>query len=307
VATSPETSRILRQFGLGAEDLIGEGGESRVYAIDDGHILRIPREGADNGSDREKMRAFLRWLDGQLPFAVPEIIDIGADEAYTVERRIAGRSLATFLKTANNDARDRALRNYVAAIDAFRGIRLDTHPYGHLLAARPIAANDWRSFAWESLVRFRSANRVAIAREIGDPYRLFDKAVDLMQALPDHPGKVLVHGDYFPGNVLIDDHLEVTGVIDFGAFTVCGDPQLDLAVAYQTLELIDECTADDARFVRDLIIERHGEEMTPAFRFYRAWLAFSRADPDNARPPYPRLYGWSVAMLKLLAEDRLPV
>jgi aminoglycoside phosphotransferase (APT) family kinase protein len=220
VATSPETSRILRQFRLGAEDLLGEGGESRVYAIDDGHILRIPREGAGGGSDREKMRAFLRWLDGQLPFAVPEIIDIGADEAYTVERRIAGRSLATFLKTANNDARDRALRNYVAAIDAFRAVRLDTHPYGHLLAARPIAANDWRSFAWESLVRFRSANRVAIAREIGDPYRLFDKAVDLMQALPDHPGKVLVHGDYFPGNVLIDDHLDVVGVIDFGAFTV---------------------------------------------------------------------------------------
>jgi aminoglycoside phosphotransferase (APT) family kinase protein len=148
---------------------------------------------------------------------------------------------------------------------------------------------------------------VAIAREIGDPYRLFDKAVDLMQALPDHPAKVLVHGDYFPGNVLIDDHLEVAGVIDFGAFTVCGDAQLDLAVAYQTLELIDECTADDARFVRDLIIERHGEETMPALRFYRAWLAFSMADPANTRAPYPRLYGWSAAMLKLLAEDRLPV
>jgi hypothetical protein len=31
------------------------------------------------------------------------------------------------------------------------------------------------------------------------------------------------------------------------------------------------------------------------------------ADPANAKPPYPKLYGWSMAMLKLLAADRLPV
>ena len=74
-----------------------------------------------------------------------------------------------------------------------------------------------------------------------------------------------------------------------------------------TLEMIEECTADDARFVRQLIVERHGEDVAPALRFYRAYLAFSMADPDNAASPYPKLYGWSIAMLKLLAADRLPI
>jgi aminoglycoside phosphotransferase (APT) family kinase protein len=304
---NPEADRILTEFGLGAGARIGEGGESTVYAIDAEHVLRIPKKPAKGSPAREELQAFLHWLSGRLPFATPEILEIGPGDTYTVERRMAGRPLGTFLKTANNDARDRALRNYVAAIDAFDAVPLDEHPYGHLLATDPVTAGDWRTFAWESLVRFRSANRLAIAREIGDPYRLFDKAVDLMAALPAEPPKVLVHGDYFPGNVLIDDRLEVSGVLDFGAYTVAGDRQLDLAVAYQTLELIDECTADDARFVRQLIIERHGEEMTPAFRFYRAWLAFSMADPANAAPPYPRLYNWSLLMLKLLSEDRLPV
>jgi hypothetical protein len=94
--------------------------------------------------------------------------------------------------------------------------------------------------------------------------------------------------------------------LDFGTYTVCGDPTLDLAVSYLTLELIEECTADDARFVRDLIVERHGEEIIPALRFYRAFLAFSMADPANKAPPYLKLYGWATAMLKLLAADRLP-
>jgi aminoglycoside phosphotransferase (APT) family kinase protein len=107
--------------------------------------------------------------------------------------------------------------------------------------------------------------------------------------------------------VLLGPDLSVAAVIDFGPFTVVGDPVLDLAVSYLTLELIAECSADDARFVRQLVLEQHGEEIAPALRFYRAYLAFSMADPANTAPPYPGLYGWAVAMLKLLGEDRLPV
>jgi hypothetical protein len=54
-------------------------------------------------------------------------------------------------------------------------------------------------------------------------------------------------------------------------------------------------------------MERYGAEIAPAFQFYRAYLAFSMADPANAVAPYPKLYGWAIAMLKLLAADRLPV
>ncbi len=100
-----------------------------------------------------------------------------------------------------------------------------------------------------------------------------------------------MHGDYFPGNVLLDDKLNVSAVLDFGTFTTCGDPTLDLAVSYLTLELIEECTADDARFVRDLIIERHGEEIMPALRFYRAYLAFSMATRRTRRRPTPSFMG----------------
>lgn len=304
---TPDTTRILGDFALRASDLLGEGGESLVYALGSDHILRIPKHGTFARGSRAKLRAFLDSIHGRLPFETALIQEIGPDDTYTIETRIRGKPMAEFLRAANDDLRDHALRNYVAAIDAFRMIEFDALPYGHILAAHPVTAGDWRTFAHESLARFRSVNRVAIAREAADPYRLFDKAADMIEHLPLHPPKYLVHGDYFPGNVLLAPDLTISGVIDFGPFTVVGDPVLDLAVSYLTLELIAECSADDARFVRDLVLERHGKEIAPALRFYRAYLAFSMADPANSASPYPRLYEWAIAMLKLLAEDRLPV
>ena len=302
----PDHARILRDFDLEPSDLLGEGGESRVYPLGNDHILRLPKQKKFDAQSRTKLKVFLERIAGRLPFATPEIETIGSGETYTIEKRLSGRSMSELLRTLDDDRRDKAFRNYVAAMDTFANIPLPELPYGHVLAKAPVTAGDWQGFARESLMRFRGKNRVTIAKEVGDPYRLFGQAADMIADLPELPPKILVHGDYFPGNVLLADDLTVSAVLDFGVFTVVGDPILDLATSYLTLELIEECTADDARFVRELIIERHGPEVAPALRFYRAYLAFSMADPANAAPPYPKLYGWSIAMLKLLSEGRLP-
>lgn len=301
-----EQAAILAEFGLGSRNLIAEGGESLVYALGRDKILRLPRDARRPHPDRLRQQAFLDRLAGRLPFATPDIVDIGPDDAYTIERRLPGYVLADFLKTADHTRRDLALRNYLAACEAIHTVTLPESPYGHVLAPEPMLASDWRTFLHESLASFLSRNRVTIAKEVGDPYELFDTVADTIATLPDLPEKCLVHGDFFPGNVLIDDQLNVSAVLDFGTYTVVGDPMLDLAVAYLTLEQIEESTTEDARYVRGLILERHGAEFAPALTFYRAYIAFSMADPALAHPPYPRLYGWSVAMLKLLAAGRFP-
>jgi len=70
--------------------------------------------------------------------------------------------------------------------------------------------------------------------------------------------------------------------------------------------MIEECTSADIAFVRALVVERHGARFVAAMRFYRTYLAFSMADPAYAAEPYPRLYGWSVKMLRRLMDDDLP-
>jgi aminoglycoside phosphotransferase (APT) family kinase protein len=302
----PDRARILQRFGLGERALIGEGGESRVYALSPDRVLRIARSGSPDAAAAARLQAFLARIAGRLPFATPEILEIAPGGEWRIEKRLPGTSMLDRLRKLGDDRRDEAFRRYVAAADALATVALPDLPYGHALAASPVTAADWRTFARDSLARFAARNRTAIAREVGDPHKLFDLAADMIADLPLTPRKVLVHGDYFPGNMLLAADLTVSAVLDFGTYTVVGDAQLDLAVAYLTLELIEETTAHDARFVRELIIERHGAGIAPAFRFYRAWLAFSMADPANAAPPYPRLYRWSIAMLKLLHEGRFP-
>jgi aminoglycoside phosphotransferase (APT) family kinase protein len=304
---TPDHERILKQFGLSESDLLGEGGESLVFSVTADTVLRLPRAKAFDAQSRVRLRTFQGEIAGKLPFATPHIEEIGPGETWTIERRLPGRPMTEVLAGIDDDRRDNVLRNYVDAMEAISAIELPTLPYGHLLATSRVNTDDWRKFAGETLARFRARNRVAIASEVGDPYRLFEKATDMIPLLPERPPKVLVHGDFFPGNVLLNDDLSVSAVIDFGTYTVCGDAQLEQAVSYLTLELIDQCTAEDARFVRDMIIERHGAEILPALQFYRAYLAFSMADPSLAAPPYPRLYEWAIAMLKLLAADKLPI
>jgi hypothetical protein len=57
----------------------------------------------------------------------------------------------------------------------------------------------------------------------------------------------LVHGDYFPENVILADDGRVCGVIDFGALTLIGDADLDLACAVLNLTGMVGVTPEDRR------------------------------------------------------------
>jgi aminoglycoside phosphotransferase (APT) family kinase protein len=305
--TPAERARLLADFGIGESALIGEGLESRVYALSDDLVLRLARGRTSEAPDQRRLKVFLDGIAGHVPFATPRIVELGPKGLWRVEERLPGGSLLERLRRVSDDRRDEALRHYLAAGETLGAVHFDHLPYGHILARHPVTAPDWHAFLRETLAQFVSRNRVTIAHEVGDPYRLAEMAADMLVALPTHPPKALVHGDYFPGNVLVGPDLKVTALLDFGLYTLVGDPVLDLAVAYQTLELIAETTAQDARFVRDEIVASHGEAIVPSLRFYRAWLAFSMADPANGKPPYPRMFRWAVTMLRLLGEGRLPV
>ena len=297
---------ILAKFSLSERDLIGEGGESRVYALGPDRVLRVPQSRHFARLGKARQKAFLARIAGRFPFATPEILEIGPGEAWTIEKRLPGRPMLALLRDLDGKRRAIALRSYAVAVGALGAVELPYLPYGHILAPDPVRASGWQTFAARSLAGFVARNRATIAGEIGDPDTLAAKAAAMIADLPDQPRKGLVHGDYFPGNILLDDDLAVAAVIDFGVYVVAGDRQLDFAAAYLTLEMNDECQPEDAQLVRAVLIERHGEALALAFRFYRAYLAFSMADPANAAPPYPRLYDWSLTQLRLLAEDRLP-
>ena len=176
---------------------------------------------------------------------------------------------------------------------------------GQILAPAPITAETWTGFFRASLDHWLARNGATIAEATGSVARVSANALALLAALPERPPKALAHGDYFPGNVLLDERLALTGLVDFSVFTLAGDPLYDAITAALFLEMIEEAGADDVALARHLVLARHGEAILPPGRFYRAYAAIVMADPANAAPPYPRLFAWSVANLQALAAGKL--
>ncbi len=267
-------------------------------------MLRILKRPGDTGL-LERQRAFLGEIDGQLsvPTSVIEAIDPAG--RFTIERRLMGTPLITLLTQLGGADRRKAIAAYVDGAEATGRLLLPDRPYGQMLAAAPITAETWSGFFRLSLDHWLAENGAAIAQATGSVARVAANAMALAAALPERPAKALAHGDYFPGNVLLDETLTISGLVDFSVYTLTGDPLYDAITAALFLEMIDVAGADDVALARHLLVARHGEAILPSGRFYRAYAAIVMADPANAAPPYPRLYAWSVANLRALAAGKL--
>jgi len=295
---------VLAGFGLGAGALIAEGGESRVYGLDAHRVLRLLRRPGDVAG-LERKRDFLAGIDGRLPFATPVIEAIGPDGAWTIERRLPGTSLRVLLRQIGGSERAAALRSYAEAVDAIATVTYPERPYGQILDETPLTAATWRGYLRLGLDRFIGWNGAAIEAALGDLDALGAEALARIEDVEDRPPKALVHGDYFPGNVLIGDDLRVSGLVDFSVWSVVGDAMLDVFGAAVTLEMMEEATPDDIALVRRILRDRHGEALSRPAEFYRAYFAFAMADPGSTAGIYPRLWPWALRNLDALRSGRL--
>jgi aminoglycoside phosphotransferase (APT) family kinase protein len=295
---------VLAGFGVGPSALIAEGGESWVYALDARRVLRVLRRPRDVNA-LERQRTFLAEIDGRLPFATPRIEVIDPQGEWTIERRLPGTSLLVLMRQIGGSERQAALRSYAESVDAIGTITLPDRPYGQILDDDPLTAGTWRAYLRLGLERFIAWNGKAIAAAGGDVEDLRAKTLARLGDVDDRPPKALVHGDYFPGNVLVGDDLRVSGLVDFSFWTLTGDPLIEVIGTPVFLEMNEEATTEDIAFVRGIILERHGDAVLRPARFYRAYFAFAMADPGNSEGLYPRLFPWALANLAALGEGRV--
>ena len=119
-----------------------------------------------------------------------------------------------------------------------------------------------RSAASE-LARVREATGRALASSL--PARAYDTVVDWWETsegrVDEWPAESLVHGDFWSGNIIVDDALEsVRGVIDFVEAHV-GDPAEDFAALFHagpafTSEVLLACSRQRPDFPLGSLVER---------------------------------------------------
>jgi putative membrane protein len=271
---------ILRRFGVGDGDLLGAGGESWVYALDETRVLRVSK-----GGDLRRYLARLKRFYRTLPlrsFALPTVLEIGAElgTSYAVEARLPGVALSEVLPGLAGAEREQALERYLDTAEELGDVMFPAEPYGQLLADDPTTAPSWQAYL--SLVVERAVRENGLEDDVPHLATVVTDTLAGFAALPDPP-RALVHGDYFPGNVLVSGDLTVAAVIDFSPHTVVGDPFLDVAGALIFLEVVDGYRAEDSAILHALIRRRYGPDIDAILRLYRRYYAFYFSNAKDER------------------------
>jgi aminoglycoside phosphotransferase len=285
---------VLAHLGIPSARLIGKGGEGKVYELHDDRVVKIYRQG--NEGELLRLASFQEWLARQgFPFLTPQILDIGrVDETlFTIEPRLPGAALTGRFSSLAEDQQRLALTIYYAALRPINEIELPDYPYGHVLPTEdyPGGAATWPDFLDWQLDRSLEQAGADLAQDVE---AFEEKARELRQLLHRHAAdapKRLVHGDYFLDNVLFDDHLQVSAVLDFGAHTLAGDPRLDATSAIIFLGLEQAMKPWHFAYVTALAQKQYGDGVLPLIDLYGLYYALYFA---NTKLTMPGDYYWCV-------------
>lgn len=262
-----------------------------MYALDDARILRIVK--TEPLDYYERRAAFSDEIAG-LPFAIPRLLDSGTVGAcsYTIEERIPGRSLDVVLPTLEGARREQALLSYADASLALGRADFDRPWFGEVLA------RDWQRDTWPEYLIARAATQYERAGSrlrddapgADERYRWFIDTVSSLGAIPSG----LVHGDFFPANVMVDDDLNVTAAIDFGFSTLHGDVRMDPIGAVGFLEVERPWNRPgDAATVEAYLLDQE-PSLAEVADLYRTYYAIFFAFTHEFHLP---LYNWCAAVL----------
>ena len=155
--------------------------------------------------------------------------------------------------------------------------------------------NTWTGYLRARVERELPRCERLLREDLSDVDAVLAALDERIAALPERPLAALVHGDYFPGNVIIGDDTRVTGVIDFGPLSAIGDRMMDIASAAIFLEVQRSWQPEDSAYVAQRLRERHGAAARGATDAYRPWYGLRLA---HARDQDRRLYAWCIDALR---------
>ena len=276
---------VLKAHGLSEANLLGVGWESTIYALGTTQILRLPRP--DPGVERQvRARANFTASLPPMPFAVPQVREISMvdGQLVVIEDRIEGRAMAQMLANLSGPKRREALDAYLAAAETMAKLTAPGQAYGDLLIEQPLRRARWADYL---IARLQGAvEDEALAADVPGLAGIAARLAVRLNALPD-PEPCVVHGDIWPPNVMMNDALQVTGLIDFSFTTRIGDHVMDLAGAAHFIALNNPHAADDHAYLMQLIATRHGPDAIDRIGLYAAWFAFSFAFNHEDKVIYP--------------------
>jgi fructosamine-3-kinase len=154
--------------------------------------------------------------------------------------------------------------------------------------------NDWNDFLRNYLIEKQKEVKNYLSKDVVNYEYKYAKLIELLSNA--YRGDYsLIHGDFYPANLLVNENGVINAVIDFGMMTMYGDYLFDVALSWTLFDLYDELGAKLDRYL-NLIITKLGEEVRSKIYLYALYYAiysanFYSTDCSDGH------YGWSVRIL----------
>jgi putative membrane protein len=298
----PDEAQLLAEFGTSRDRLLGGGGESEVFAIDDQRVLRIYRRPhADTDQTVGQLRALSASWDGlDIGLELPKIIDVGrrGQRFFTIDRRFSGEGFSAWLQRAETAERRAALTSFLDATERLRRLPSPEAGFARLIGLEaPKMFGSFPELVHNMLAGSVEASRAQLEHDLPQVAQVWDRLHRQLAERSVSPA--LVHGDVCPPNAYVSrlpDGPTVTGIGDFSPHTVNGDPVMDIAgaVIFLELEPYPDAAADSA-WLGGVATERWGAEIGHWIEVYRRFYGFYFS---NAYAFDPRLYAWCLQQLR---------
>lgn len=154
---------------------------------------------------------------------------------------------------------------------------------------------DWHQF----LARYLRQKLAQVSPYLSRDVPQFATKVQQLTELLDQPyrgDERLIHGDFCPSNLLVDDEHQITAPLDFGLLTMVGDPLFDLATGWVFFDMYDELKAQVRERCLAMLLERLGDQARG--KLYRYVLIYSILSANTYSPQCSDgHYQWCVANL----------
>lgn len=311
---------ILAFYNLTSTNLLNQGMEAEVYAYGTDHVLKLYSRTAS----LERLRilqTFYKELErGALSYTLPQILEIHDHGEYiaVVEPRLPGHPLADIITGSAPNHIQIFFSTYVAATLELGQISMPPATSRYKLFDEANlserATGDWHAF----LRRWLDAKLHTLAPFFERDVRDFPAKLRRMQALLDEPyigAYRLIHGDIFPGNLLgvdggrwtVDDTsnrlpstvhrpINISALLDFGLFTMYGDPLWDAATAWVFFDMYDELGVNARAQLLPVFLDQLGQDARE--RLYMYVLLYSLLSANTyAADCSDGHYEWCVANL----------